>query len=81
MDEKPILHRIEDLVEEEHRLRRAVQSGTLSSDDERARLRDVEVSLDQCWDLLRRRRAARDTGGDPAAVTERPAGEVESYLQ
>ena len=81
MDEKSLLNRIEDLVAEEHQLRAAVQAGSLSSAEEGARLREVEVSLDQCWDLLRRRRAARETGGDPNVVSERPAAEVESYLQ
>jgi Protein of unknown function (DUF2630) len=40
----------------------------------------VEVELDQCWDLLRQRRALRETGGDPRAARLRPAGEVEGYL-
>ncbi len=80
-DDKPILGRIEELVDEEHRLRTAVQQGTLPSDEESARLRQVEIALDQCWDLLRRRRAARETGTDPDSVGARPASEVEGYLQ
>jgi hypothetical protein len=40
----------------------------------------VEVALDQCWDLLRQRRALRETGGDPREAKVRPAGEVEGYL-
>jgi hypothetical protein len=81
MDEKSILGRIGELVEEEHRLRTAVQHGELGSDQERERLRTLEESLDQCWDLLRRRRAARDNGQDPDSVGARPLPEVESYLQ
>jgi hypothetical protein len=81
MDEASILGRINDLVGEEHRLRAAVQAGTLDSDEERARLQRVEAALDQCWDLLRRRRAARDSAQDPDAVTARPIPEVEGYLQ
>jgi hypothetical protein len=81
MDDRTILTRIGDLVDEEHRLRAAVQAGTLDSDDERARLRQVEESLDQCWDLLRRRRAARATGADGDAVQPRDINEVEGYLQ
>jgi uncharacterized membrane protein YccC len=81
MDESSILGRIDDLVAEEHRLRQAVQRGTLDSDEERARLRTIEEQLDQCWDLLRRRRAARDNRQDPDAVDPRPVPEVESYLQ
>jgi len=44
------------------------------------RLRLVETELDQCWDLLRQRRALRETGGDPREAQVRPAGEVEGYL-
>ena len=80
-NEKPVLGRIEELVNEEHRLREAVRNGDISSDEEHARLHQVEIALDQCWDLLRRRRAARDTGTDPGSVEARPASEVESYLQ
>ena len=81
MNEKSLLDRIGDLVEEEHKLRSAMQAGELDSDDERARLTRLEVELDQCWDLLRRRRATRTTGQDPDAVTARSAEEVEGYLQ
>jgi hypothetical protein len=45
------------------------------------RLRSLEEELDQCWDLLRRRRAARSNHQDPDAVDPRPVPEVESYLQ
>ena len=81
MDEKSILGRIDELVAEEHRLREAVQQGALGSDEERVRLRSIEEELDQSWDLLRRRRAARDNRRDPDAVEARPVPEVESYLQ
>jgi hypothetical protein len=81
MDEKSILDNIGGLVEEEHRLRAAVQAGELTSDEERTRLRAIEESLDQCWDLLRRRRAARQNRQDPDAVNPRPIADVEGYLQ
>jgi hypothetical protein len=81
MDDKQILHRIGDLVDEEHRLRGRHSSGDGLSESERSRLRELEESLDQCWDLLRRRRAARDVGGDPGAATARSVNEVEGYLQ
>jgi len=81
MDDRTILSRINDLVDEEHRLRAQVQSGQLATDDEQARLRDVEESLDQCWDLLRRRRATRKTGGDPDSAQPRDREQVERYLQ
>jgi hypothetical protein len=81
MDDKQILHRISELVDEEHSLRTRAQSGKIDSDEERDRLRDLEVALDRCWDLLRQRRAAREAGTDPNAAEERPAEEVERYLQ
>ena len=81
MDEKSLLSRIGDLVEEEHQLRTAVQSGSIDSDEERARLRHVEEALDQCWDLLRRRRAAQENKQNPDAVEARAVQEVEGYLQ
>ncbi|GAA3013029.1 hypothetical protein GCM10010447_48250 [Streptomyces fulvorobeus] len=49
------------------------------SDEEKARLRTVEVRLDQCWDLLRRRRALSEFGEDPSTAEVRPAEEVENY--
>ncbi|MEV6693067.1 DUF2630 family protein [Micromonospora sp. NPDC051196] len=82
MDDKTILSRISELVDEEHRLRadaQATEAGT--DDDARTRLRELEESLDQCWDLLRRRRAARQAHGDPEAQGARPVSEVERYLQ
>jgi hypothetical protein len=81
MDDKQILHHIGELVDEEHELRTRVQKGQITSDAEHARLREVEVALDQCWDLLRRRRAAREFGTNPDAAAERGPGEVEGYLQ
>ena len=77
MDEKDILTRIHALVEEEHGLR----EGTEHTDDQRARMQELEVQLDQCWDLLRQRRAKRQYGEDPEEAEARPAAEVEGYLQ
>ncbi len=81
MDDKTVLSRIHGLVDEEHKLRQQVSRGEISTDEEHARLKDLEVALDQCWDLLRRRRAARETGNDPDAVQAHSKDEVESYLQ
>jgi len=57
----------------------AVHAEQLS--DERARLDEISVELDLCWDLLRQRRAIRDAGGDPRDVHARDGGTVEKYLQ
>lgn len=81
VNDEPVLSRISELVEEEHRLRRSLAAGEVSTEEEHARLRVLEESLDQCWDLLRRRKAARQQGGDPDAVQARPIAEVEEYLQ
>jgi Protein of unknown function (DUF2630) len=81
MDDPRILSRINELVDEEHRLRAKLQAGEISSDEEHSRLRNLEEELDQCWDLLRRRRAAREVGADPDTVQVRPTPEVEGYLQ
>jgi hypothetical protein len=81
VDDKQILHRITDLVDEEHQLRSRRLSGEVTSEDEKTRLRELEEALDQCWDLLRRRRAAREFGGDPNTVHPQAKSEVEGYLQ
>ena len=81
MDDKTVLSRINGLVDEEHQLRQQLSRGEISSDEEHARLKDLEEALDQCWDLLRRRRAARAAGNDPDAEQAHGIGEVEGYLQ
>ncbi|MEO3777866.1 DUF2630 family protein [Micromonospora sp. B11E3] len=81
MEDTDILKRISELVDEEHQLRSAAQASESGTEGDRDRLRELEESLDQCWDLLRRRRAARQTHGDPDAQGVRPRPEVERYLQ
>ena len=77
MDEKDILSRIHALVDEEHQLR---ESGE-HTDEQRARMSELEAQLDQCWDLLRQRRAKRQYGEDPDEARPRPEPQVEGYLQ
>ncbi|WP_407687102.1 DUF2630 family protein [Mycobacterium sp. HUMS_1102779] len=74
------LGRIRELVAEEKALRSQVQRGDVTASEEHERLRRLEVELDQCWDLLRQRRALRDSGGDPREAEVRPPDEVEGYL-
>jgi len=81
MDDNNVLGRIHGLVDEEHKLRRQLSDGKISSTEEKARLQEIEIALDQCWDLLRRRRAAREVGNDPDAEQAHSTGEVEGYLQ
>jgi hypothetical protein len=75
MTDEDILHRIRSLVEEEEALR---EPGTPRDPD---RLAHLEESLDQCWDLLRQRRAQREFHGDAAAASPRGVETVEHYLQ
>ncbi|GAA0560092.1 DUF2630 family protein [Paractinoplanes ferrugineus] len=81
MDDKTVLGRIHGLVDEEHALRQQLGRGEISSDEEHARLKELEEALDQCWDLLRRRRAAREVGNDPNAEQAHSVNEVEGYIQ
>ena len=81
MDDKDILGRIDELIKTEHELRNRLASGELSGAAERDQLRSAEEALDQCWDLLRQRRARREFGADPSGSEARPVNEVEGYLQ
>jgi hypothetical protein len=75
--DRPVLKHIERLVKEEHEL---YGQGRLS-DADRQRLKQLEVELDQCWDLLRQRRARREFGDDPDQARVRPPEIVENYEQ
>lgn len=77
MDETDILSRIHSLVDEEHRLRETPDH----TDEQRARIGRLEADLDQCWDLLRQRRAKRQYDVDPDEAKVRPESTVEGYLQ
>ena len=84
MSDESIATRIERLVAEEHELRQreeADRGADDALDSDRERLQSVEVELDRCWDLLRQRRALRETGGDPDDAQVRDAETVERYLQ
>jgi hypothetical protein len=77
--EAGIHHQIAELVSQERALREQLQSGAISADEEHQKLREVEESLDQCWDLLRQRDALRAVGKDPASAAPRPVQQVEGY--
>jgi Protein of unknown function (DUF2630) len=81
LDDKEILSHIDELIKTEHELRAKLADGKLSGAEEHAQLRSAEEALDQCWDLLRQRRARREFGEDPGQAEARPAPEVEGYLQ
>ena len=77
MDDQSILHRIQHLVDEEHRL----DSQKSRSPEDHERHRALQVELDQCWDLLRQRRAKREYGQNPDDAHVRDADVVEHYQQ
>jgi hypothetical protein len=80
MDDTKIHGQIEQLVAEEHELWEREAAGNVGEADRR-RLQELKVSLDQCWDLLRQRRALRAAGRDPEAADVRPPEVVERYEQ
>ena len=75
--DQPVLKHIEALVKEEHQL----HGEKSRTDRDHARLEAIQVELDQCWDLLRQRRALREFGEDPDHAKVRPADVVEKYEQ
>jgi hypothetical protein len=80
MEDESIHNRIEQLVAEEHELYERGAEGGLSEPEHR-RLESIKVGLDQCWDLLRQRRALREAGYDPASARVRDPEVVEGYEQ
>ena len=81
MNDKDILAHIDELIQTEHELRAKLAAGEISGQEEHDRLASAEQALDQCWDLLRQRRARREFGQDPGDAQERPVTEVEGYMQ
>jgi hypothetical protein len=79
-DDNDTLARIHKLVAQERALRERLVHREIDPSEEHERLRAIETELDQCWDLLRQRRALRETGGDPGSASVRPGDEVEGYL-
>jgi hypothetical protein len=80
MDDAELVHRISTLAEEEHQLELS-HAGDGLGEAELERLHAVEVALDECWDLLRQRRARRNAGQNPDEAEVRPEGVVEGYQQ
>ncbi|MFF8592475.1 DUF2630 family protein [Streptomyces sp. NPDC015220] len=74
-----ILHRITEMAAQERELRDALSAGRISGAEEHSRLGELERELDQCWDLLRQRRARTEFGQDPDEARVRPASVVEHY--
>ncbi|MEV6755255.1 DUF2630 family protein [Streptomyces sp. NPDC051214] len=79
MDQEQILSRISSMVDDERTLRESLAAGAIDEATERARLGALERELDQCWDLLRQRRAKAEFGENPDEARVRPATQVEGY--
>jgi hypothetical protein len=79
MDQEQILARITAMVDDEKRLRASLASGEIDGATEQVRLAAVERELDQCWDLLRQRRAKTEFGENPDEARARPESQVEGY--
>ena len=80
MDDSEILQSITRLVSEEHQLMKQAEEGELG-ETKQARMQEIEIQLDQCWDLLRQRRARREFGLNPEEATLRDPNIVEHYQQ
>ena len=82
MEDQEVLDHIDELVKEEHDLRkRHEETETGLNEEEQARLHKLEVDLDRYWDMLRQRRSMRETGGDPDDAAMRDEDTVENYEQ
>ena len=81
MADEQISDRIESLVKEEHDLLHHAESEHGLDEAGHTRMQQVQVELDQCWDLLRQRRARRRAGQDPDETSLRAPDTVEHYLQ
>lgn len=81
MSDDAVMDRIRELVDDEHRLRERLYREGGDDPEERRELQRTGELLDQCWDLLRQRRAKEDSGADPDAASLRPVDVVERYRQ
>jgi hypothetical protein len=79
MADEDVITRINDLAHEEHQLFEKESEGKANT-RERERLKEIQVQLDQCWDLLHQRRARRSAGLDPDQAAVRPETTVEGYV-
>jgi hypothetical protein len=78
--EQRILHRISSMIDSEKALRELLAAGQIDAGTEQERLATLERELDQCWDLLRQRRAKAEVGQDTSEAHVRSSSQVEGYL-
>ena len=81
MADDDVLANIQQLADEEHELYERHRAGTPLDGDEQRRMHELQVRLDQCWDLLRQRRARRQYGEDTSKAQARDESTVEGYQQ
>lgn len=81
MSDSQLMSHITEMVNEEHHLTQLSEREGGLTPEQRERIHQVEVHLDQLWDLLRQRRARRNAGLNPSEAHERDASTVEHYLQ
>ena len=74
MDDRDLIDRITHLVAEEQKLQQ-------DADHDPAQLSELEVTLDQLWNLLRQRRSQEEFCRDPATAQPRDPKTVEGYIQ
>lgn len=79
MEDQTVFRSINELASEEHEIWRKESRGE-ATDADRERLRQLQVTLDQCWDLLHQRQARRAAGLDPAGAKARDEKTVEGYI-
>lgn len=79
MNDQEVIDRINELAHEEHELFERESRGQVTH-KERERMKRLEVTLDQCWDLLHQRRARRSAGLDPDEAKVRDQRTVEGYV-
>jgi hypothetical protein len=81
MADDDVLTNIQQLADEEHELYERHRTGTPLTDGEQRRMHELQLHLDQCWDLLRQRRARREFGDEPSRAHARDESTVEGYQQ
>ncbi|MCG2624949.1 DUF2630 family protein [Arthrobacter sp. I2-34] len=79
--DQDIQARIRQLIDEEQTLREPIINDQEEAEERAGKLKQLEEQLDQCWDLLRQRRAKVRAHEDPSEAEERPVAEVEDYRQ
>ncbi len=81
MDDHDLVRQVDELAGEERALRLRAGAGHPLGPEDRERLAEIQVRIDQLWDLIRQRRAREEIGLDPDEVHERSPDVVEGYEQ